>query len=43
MKPNFDAFKAYMKKQKETEYYLAKKRGELSIHLRNENLTSKLL
>ena len=33
-KPSFDAFKLYIKRQKDIEYHLAKKRGKLSIHFK---------
>ena len=32
--PSFDAFKSYMKSQKDTEYYIAKKKGKLPIHFK---------
>ena len=34
--PNFVAFKSFVNKQKEIEYYLAKKRNILPVHKKNE-------
>ena len=32
--PSFDAFKSFTKSQKDTEYYIAKKKGKLTIHFK---------
>ena len=32
--PSYIAFKSFVKTQKETEYFLAKKRNKLHIHLK---------